>query len=283
MANGSAEAMRYSLDAQQFDFAMKKFEQELQAAASEGAKPPEIETFYDEESGREVKRQWDGTQWVTVGGVKAPGDASTVVNVGPNGEEYGDPGKGLVWQRTPDNKIALDERGAPIAIPFQGGEAWQAEQDAAAAGAAESSSDTIKTDIVTEDVNRALDIIQKDPFWTTGLVGGWLAQIGGTDAKDVRELIAPIQANAGFAELQSMREASPTGGALGQVTEKELKFLQSVLGSLEQEQSGEQLAYNLKRVATAFMDIIHGPGNWDEGAIGGGETFTTSGGIEYSF
>ena len=38
-----------------------------------------------------------------------------------------------------------------------------------------------------------------------------------------------------------MRDASPTGGALGQVSERELGYLQSVLGSLEQSQTADEL------------------------------------------
>ena len=45
-----------------------------------------------------------------------------------------------------------------------------------------------------------------------------------------------------------MRENSPTGGALGQVTERELAFLQSVEGSLDQAQSEDQLRQILQRL-----------------------------------
>ena len=45
-----------------------------------------------------------------------------------------------------------------------------------------------------------------------------------------------------------MRDNSPTGGALGQVSEWELVLLQSVLGSLEQAQTKEQFVYNLDRL-----------------------------------
>ena len=48
-----------------------------------------------------------------------------------------------------------------------------------------------------------------------------------------------------------MRDASPTGGALGQVSERELGFLQSVFGSLDQSQSAEELAYNIQLCSTS--------------------------------
>lgn len=79
---------------------------------------------------------------------------------------------------------------------------------------------------------------------TAGL-GAKTAGIPGTPAKDLSETLNTIKANIGFDKLQRMREASPTGGALGQVSEMENKLLQSVQGSLAQDQSPEQLIENL--------------------------------------
>ena len=44
-----------------------------------------------------------------------------------------------------------------------------------------------------------------------------------------------VVSNIGFERLQAMRDASPTGGALGQVSDNELRLLSSALGSLSQE------------------------------------------------
>src|SRR5690606_12677220 len=74
-------------------------------------------------------------------------------------------------------------------------------------------------------------------------------------------LVDTIKANAAFDKLQAMRDSSPTGGALGQVSERELSYLQATIGNLEQSQGAEQLEDNLKRVKNAYLDIVHGPGN----------------------
>jgi hypothetical protein len=79
--------------------------------------------------------------------------------------------------------------------------------------------------------------------------------IPGTPAKNVRRLIDSVRANIGFEELNNLRMQSPTGGALGQVTERELQFLQSVLGSLEQDQSPAQLKRNLETVLERFREL----------------------------
>jgi len=73
--------------------------------------------------------------------------------------------------------------------------------------------------------------------------------IGGiTPAGQMESLLETIRANVGFDKLQAMREASPTGGALGAVTEKELAFLQAVFGSLRQDISPENVTRNLTRL-----------------------------------
>jgi hypothetical protein len=73
--------------------------------------------------------------------------------------------------------------------------------------------------------------------------------IGGiTPAGQMESLMETIRANVGFDKLQAMREASPTGGALGSVTERELAFLQAVFGSLRQDISPENVTRNLTRL-----------------------------------
>lgn len=193
-----------------------------------------------------------------VGQQPAPQSPGTVVNLGPNGEPLGNPGEGLVWQRGADGKVVMDGRGAPIAIPFQGGKVFQSQQDAAKQGATRNTTVQRAADVVSQDIDRAL---AKAGFWTTGWVGDKLSGTGGTAANDVRTLLDTVKSNVGFDKLQAMREASPTGGALGQVSDSENRMLQATLGSLEQSQGTPQFTDNLKRLKNIYLDIIHGPGN----------------------
>ena len=111
-------------------------------------------------------------------------------------------------------------------------------------------------------VSAHADAIRKmvgDGGWmTTGLGGSILQDLPGSTAHDVQQRLATLKALTGFEELNRMRAASPTGGALGQVSERELGFLQSVVGSLEQSQSRGQFLENLARVESAFAQIVHG-------------------------
>lgn len=108
---------------------------------------------------------------------------------------------------------------------------------------------------VLRDLQRAKQMVTP---WATGTLRSQaLANLPGTAATDLRAILDTVKANIGFDELNSMRQNSPTGGALGSVTERELAFLQNVLVNLEQSQSVEQLNQNLD---IAMQEI---QGSWD--------------------
>jgi hypothetical protein len=83
---------------------------------------------------------------------------------------------------------------------------------------------------------------------TAGVTGKALSFVPGSDAYDVARNIETIKANIGFKELSDMRQASPTGGALGQVAVQELNFLQAAISNLDIGQSPDQLRRNLNTV-----------------------------------
>lgn len=61
-----------------------------------------------------------------------------------------------------------------------------------------------------------------------------------------------LKANISFGELQAMREASKTGGALGNVANQELELLQATLGGLNMNQSAENFQKQLSKVKTSI-------------------------------
>ena len=104
--------------------------------------------------------------------------------------------------------------------------------------------------VVRQDIQRAIELAKNGgvgPVGTTGF-GSVLAGIPGTDANNLSSLLETIKANIGFDKLQAMREASPTGGALGQVAIQELVALQASLGALQQSQTQDQFISNLERL-----------------------------------
>lgn len=84
--------------------------------------------------------------------------------------------------------------------------------------------------------------------WTTGVGGAITSAIPGSQAVDLQQRLQTVQALIGFDALNQMRQNSPTGGALGNVTERELAFLQSVQGSLATIQSEAQLKQVMKEI-----------------------------------
>ena len=86
---------------------------------------------------------------------------------------------------------------------------------------------------------------------TAGL-GSVTSFIPGTSGANLRSTLETIKANLGFDRLQQMRDASPTGGALGQVAVKELDALQSSVSSLDLNQSPERLRNNLEQIKTHY-------------------------------
>jgi hypothetical protein len=64
-----------------------------------------------------------------------------------------------------------------------------------------------------------------------------------------------IKANIGFDRLSEMRANSPTGGALGQVSELENLLLQATQGSLDQNQSPEELKKTLDMIRVNLAQL----------------------------
>ena len=91
---------------------------------------------------------------------------------------------------------------------------------------------------------------------TTGLTGKAQAYVPGTDAYNLNQRLLTIKANLGFDRLQQMRDASPTGGALGQVAVQELNALQATVGSLELGQSRKELEKNLNKIDFHYKNWI---------------------------
>ena len=81
------------------------------------------------------------------------------------------------------------------------------------------------------------------------------ALFAATDEADFQSALMTLRSNIGFDRLQRMREESPTGGALGQVAIMELEALQASLGSLNVNQSPQQMTNNLKVIRSNYRKV----------------------------
>jgi hypothetical protein len=167
----------------------------------------------------------------------------------------------------PGYRVVRDEQGNPVqleAIP--GGPAERENREAAAKEQATAQKQALQRQQVNMFSRPVFDAIgdirrlqSASTLPTTGALGGVAARVPGTGAYDIANSLNTIRANISFERLNQMRQASPTGGALGAVTEGEQKLLQNSLGALEQSQSTEQFNRNLARVEQIFRQIVDGP------------------------
>lgn len=124
------------------------------------------------------------------------------------------------------------------------------------------SAEAYKTNNILNTIDTALSQVGGS---TAGVGGAIMSKLPGSEAVDLQENLLTIKANIGFNELSQMRKDSPTGGALGQVSDMENKALQAARASLEQRQSPGQLRKNLVKIKDSYdrwLKVI--TGEWTE-------------------
>lgn len=166
----------------------------------------------------------------------------TTVNVGGEGPQVG---------TIPQGYQLVDDGGVYRMEPIAGGPADTTQTDAAAG-----EQTTRAATVVLDDIQSLKSTIESSEIPITGLIGSVASGVAGTPQYDASKTIQTIVGNIGFDRLQQMRDASPTGGALGAISERELSTLQSVMGSLDQGQSKEQFLKNLERLESIYTDIM---------------------------
>lgn len=174
--------------------------------------------------------------------------------------EYSKLPPGYVYVRDPESRqIVISPEGVPSATAVPG--TPQAQEEAASEEKAElrQRQGQRNASIVRTMGQKAIDLINKGGIRlpVTGLGAEIASMIGGTESADMANILSTLKAKSAFGALQELRAASPTGGALGGVSEMELKLLQNAYGSLQQSQSPKQLADNIKRFINLHDDIVN--------------------------
>lgn len=114
---------------------------------------------------------------------------------------------------------------------------------------------------VVQDLGRALELLQGEGLGAesaAGPIGGQTRFIPGSPAHTVDKLTQSALSNIGIEELQKIRDASPTGGALGQIPVQQQKRLEQMLGSLDLTQPDHIIENNIKRIMNIYNEMIHG-------------------------
>ena len=105
-----------------------------------------------------------------------------------------------------------------------------------------------KTQIVDDAITEAITLAD---VTTTGPAGSILSNVPGTPAFRLKTILDTIRANVGFDALSEMRQNSPTGGALGNVSDMENRLLQATIAAMEQGLDSASLKANLEKVRNA--------------------------------
>jgi hypothetical protein len=107
-------------------------------------------------------------------------------------------------------------------------------------------------------IDDALGFLTDDTkkFFSTGMIGQALSNIAGTDATSLRAKLDTITSGVGFGRLSDMRKASKTGGALGSVSEIELRQLNASMGSLDPNQKPSELKKTLETIKKQYESTV---------------------------
>lgn len=109
----------------------------------------------------------------------------------------------------------------------------------------------VKTlDTKTEGLAKDIETLANHPGLTgiSGLIYGRTPAVT-KDARAAQALYDSIVARGGFSELQNMRAASPTGGALGNVSNQEGQYLRDAWAAINRTQDTADLKANLLKAA----------------------------------
>lgn len=115
--------------------------------------------------------------------------------------------------------------------------------------------------VVSRSVKEALEIINNNKgLPVAGTYGKFLADYTpDAEARDLKRVLESLQANTAFNRLQEMREASQTGGALGNVSNVELNLLMSAYGSIHQDLTPDRLKKHLQDIERIMGQIENDP------------------------
>jgi hypothetical protein len=101
----------------------------------------------------------------------------------------------------------------------------------------------------SRDTVSAIDDAKKRTNWfRSGWLGGVTAEIPGSPSYNLDKDLDTLKARTAFEELAAMRRSSPTGGALGAISEGEMRLLQASEANLDVAQSEGQIDKNLGRM-----------------------------------
>ncbi|RWR31504.1 hypothetical protein D2T29_10755 [Sinirhodobacter populi] len=190
------------------------------------------------------------------GKVSQIGGSGVTVNVGDGAPGLGklSPDYGYVLDPATGQPVIDPSTGLPTAAPVPGSPASTAAAKVSDQDAARRQAQETTGDVITNAAKRALDAGRGRMLGGVGQsVAGMLPW---TDSAEVQRQVDVLKANATIETLNAMRQQSPTGGALGSVTEGENRMLAAKAGALDP--SSPNFERDLLDYSRTLLQTIHG-------------------------
>jgi len=234
-------------------------QRDYQAAVDAGFKGSFTE-FLDQQKETEMEREWrrakaEGYKGSFLDWKKANKQAT---NISVNNPAAITPVT-IVDPNNPDRAIVVNGRDGRVigqAIKEPSGVQLSAKEKQTREAKYPQATTAIKTyESKSEQLAKDLEKLANHPGLNgiSGAIYGRLPS-GTKDSMAAQALYDSIVARGGFKELQDMRAASPTGGALGNVSNQEGQYLRDAFAPISRTQSKEDLAAALTNAASAVRD-----------------------------
>jgi hypothetical protein len=134
---------------------------------------------------------------------------------------------------------------------------------------------SIRMGTTLENLNLNIQEIENGGLPVTGMAGAVGRMFPGSAAADFANRTAQINTRAALDEVQSMRDNSPTGGAVGQLTDSEREAIGMAATSMNDASSAPEYMRTAKRFREVMLDVAYGAGKWSIDANGQVQVKTT--------
>lgn len=140
-------------------------------------------------------------------------------------------------------------------VPIPGSQAAADVEKAQKIEQKKSSTKATMTETILNEAEKARGLISK---YSTGVGAYALQNLPETDARALAGHVRSLNAQATIETLTAMRQESPTGGALGNVTNSENKMLAFKAGALDPLAGADVFAAQLDDYERTLLQIVHG-------------------------
>lgn len=199
-------------------------------------------------------------------------------DMGGQGMDWGNPPNDMIWLRDAAGNVITEPdpsgRGVrPVAAPIGGTKAAVDAESAATKRARTSEQSQLKLGTTLESLNLNIKEIEDGGLPVAGAWGDLRRSapgriFTGDSAFNFGNRTNQITDSAALAEVQNMRDNSPTGGAVGSLTDDERRAIGNAVTALNSSTGSDEYLRAAKAFRTLALDLAYGQGNWDLQADG---------------